>query len=188
MGLLMMSPSPLLLTFLLEKPPFLFPFSTSLLLILPALPTISTLSCLKCEPSHCEPQKAEACKSKELTDDPCGCCKVCASAEGDNCGGPWAISGTCASNLTILVAAAKSVPVLREITAEDLGLFQAPVLPILSVNARNLMIRLVLEDVSQTILPVKSQELNSRRQNKRLASITKSSSVPQERLSSCQKS
>ena len=51
-SLLMMSPSPLLLTFLLEKPPFLFPFSTSLLLILPALPTISTLSCLKCEPAH----------------------------------------------------------------------------------------------------------------------------------------
>ena len=30
----------------------------------------------------------------------CGCCDVCAKAEGEVCGGPWGKDGVCADNLT----------------------------------------------------------------------------------------
>jgi len=43
--------------------------------------------------------KAEDCMSGQLTDDVCRCCKICASAKGEKCGGMYGLSGTCADNL-----------------------------------------------------------------------------------------
>jgi len=53
------------------------------------------------EPLHCtECDKApEYCPSGQLTKGICGCCDVCAKAEGEECGGPWQMAGTCADYL-----------------------------------------------------------------------------------------
>ena len=107
----------------------------------------------------------------------------------------------------------RSVPLVREIAVEDLGIFPADAPPtssdfkfiFYSVDLRSCMSRVrdvclvtccwhtltdmnekgvngripsLLENVSQTILPVKRRELNWRRQNERWASITSSFSQP----------
>jgi len=42
------------------------------------------------------------CESGAYTLDECGCCLTCAKDEGTKCGGPFGVSGTCASNLRCL--------------------------------------------------------------------------------------
>merc|ERR1712098_989914 len=72
-----------------------------LLLVLSQFRSISGLSCpIPCHLQECpnEPQ-AHHCQSGQLAKDLCGCCDVCAMAEGEECGGPFGSSGTCANYL-----------------------------------------------------------------------------------------
>ena len=39
----------------------------------------------------------KCCPSGEQVFGICGCCPTCAKAENESCGGPWGISGTCAT-------------------------------------------------------------------------------------------
>ena len=39
----------------------------------------------------------KCCPSGEQVLGVCGCCPTCAKAENESCGGPWGISGTCAT-------------------------------------------------------------------------------------------
>merc|ERR1712215_548683 len=55
---------------------------------------VENLDCTVCTRKY-----PEDCTSGQLTWDVCGCCQVCAKAEGDVCGGPWGIRGTCADFL-----------------------------------------------------------------------------------------
>ncbi|XP_022243733.1 venom protein 302-like [Limulus polyphemus] len=57
-----------------------------------------TLSCLQCDKSTCKNHSKNC--SVGFTDDACGCCKVCAKAEGEPCGGEWNKEGFCGSRLT----------------------------------------------------------------------------------------
>ena len=50
------------------------------------------LSC-SCGVSPC--QTPACCPSGRYTWDECGCCLVCAKAEGETCGGPFRVAGTC---------------------------------------------------------------------------------------------
>ncbi|CAL4109414.1 unnamed protein product, partial [Meganyctiphanes norvegica] len=52
----------------------------------------------QCEHAKCPPLEEEACP-KGITQDICGCCKVCAGDVGEECGGPWGIFGTCGEGL-----------------------------------------------------------------------------------------
>ncbi|XP_078588087.1 cysteine-rich motor neuron 1 protein-like isoform X2 [Branchiostoma floridae x Branchiostoma japonicum] len=61
---------------------------------------LSALSCLQCGTFTCAP--VPPCRG-DITKDPCGCCDVCAKIEGEGCGGPWDISGTCSSGLTCVI-------------------------------------------------------------------------------------
>ena len=61
--------------------------------ILVSIPASSSLSCTTCNQATC--QTPTCCDSGYLTKDVCGCCLVCASAEGKACGGLWGFSGTC---------------------------------------------------------------------------------------------
>merc|ERR1711953_1088301 len=57
-----------------------------------------SLSCLSCqEVGSCPPPAC--CPSGSYTTDVCGCCEVCAKAEGETCGGPWGTFGSCAAGL-----------------------------------------------------------------------------------------
>ena len=47
----------------------------------------------------CEPIFPTNCTSGQLGKDMCGCCDVCANAEGEECGGVWNMAGTCADYL-----------------------------------------------------------------------------------------
>ncbi|XP_051944937.1 insulin-like growth factor-binding protein 7 [Xyrauchen texanus] len=55
-------------------------------------------SCGTCDPSQCEPLPSEGCSSGLLLD-ACGCCAVCASGEGEPCGGRGSTAKRCASGL-----------------------------------------------------------------------------------------
>jgi len=57
------------------------------------------LSCA-CGSSPC--QTPVCCESGEYTKDECGCCLTCAKAEGQRCGGPFRIAGSCSDNLRCL--------------------------------------------------------------------------------------
>merc|ERR1712106_624422 len=61
--------------------------------------TAFALSCA-CGSSPC--QTPVCCESGEYTKDECGCCLTCAKAEGQRCGGPFRIAGTCSDNLRCL--------------------------------------------------------------------------------------
>merc|ERR1712098_410534 len=58
-----------------------------------------SLSCA-CGSSPC--QTPVCCESGEYTLDECGCCLTCAKAEGQRCGGPFRIAGTCGQDLRCL--------------------------------------------------------------------------------------
>merc|ERR1719228_1055598 len=49
------------------------------------------MGCIPCGPPPMDCQ---------LVKDVCGCCDVCAKTEGEECGGPWNITGICADGLT----------------------------------------------------------------------------------------
>ena len=42
-------------------------------------------------------QKPKCCSTGELVPDVCGCCKICAKGEGEECGGIWNLEGICAT-------------------------------------------------------------------------------------------
>jgi len=58
---------------------------------------VHSLSCLPCQEVTCPPPAC--CTSGSYTLGICGCCQVCAQAEGEACGGPWGTSGSCAAGL-----------------------------------------------------------------------------------------
>eukprot|EP00092_Neocalanus_flemingeri_P036105 GFUD01039309.1.p1 GENE.GFUD01039309.1~~GFUD01039309.1.p1 ORF type:complete len:205 (+),score=38.83 GFUD01039309.1:57-671(+) len=98
-----------------------------LLYILPLIQLSASLSCMPCcehqdqlstrtqtplspgmvdteyapTPPPCTPcpPPPQYCASGQVTKDVCACCDVCAKAVGQQCGGPWGISGTCADDL-----------------------------------------------------------------------------------------
>merc|ERR1711875_146317 len=72
-----------------------------LLLVLSQFKSISSLSCpIPCHLRECPNEPAaHHCQSGQLAKDLCGCCDVCAKAEGEECGGPFGSSGTCANYL-----------------------------------------------------------------------------------------
>ncbi|CAF93099.1 unnamed protein product, partial [Tetraodon nigroviridis] len=76
------------------------PVSAPLLLIpvLLALPARTAPGCGPCEPAVCAPLPLEGCRSGSVLDS-CGCCSVCAAAEGEACGGRRAGARRCAAGL-----------------------------------------------------------------------------------------
>lgn len=67
----------------------------AVLLVLPALPAPG---CGPCEPAVCSPLPLEGCQSGSVLDS-CGCCSICAAAEGEACGGRRALARRCGSGL-----------------------------------------------------------------------------------------
>ncbi|XP_067132117.1 venom protein 302-like isoform X2 [Centruroides vittatus] len=68
-----------------------------------ALSSYSGISALSC-PCHSNIELIKSCKNPKnctngLIEDSCGCCKVCAKAENDKCGGPWHMHGRCGKGL-----------------------------------------------------------------------------------------
>lgn len=60
-------------------------------------------SCV-CTPAECETVTDDECPDRAGTVwDPCGCCKVCARAENQPCGGPYGFFGSCAHDLECVV-------------------------------------------------------------------------------------
>ncbi|XP_068182070.1 insulin-like growth factor-binding protein 7 [Antennarius striatus] len=55
-------------------------------------------ACGPCDPASCAPLPAEGCAAGALLDT-CGCCSVCAAAEGELCGGRRAAARRCGSGL-----------------------------------------------------------------------------------------
>ncbi|KAM7389254.1 hypothetical protein PAMP_023244 [Pampus punctatissimus] len=54
--------------------------------------------CGPCDPAQCAPLPAEGCPAGSLPDS-CGCCSVCAAAEGESCGGRRAAARRCGPGL-----------------------------------------------------------------------------------------
>jgi len=65
-----------------------------LLVLLAALQPAYGLSCL-CGNAPCQTPACCPGDSPRYTKDVCGCCLVCAKEEGEVCGGPWGVLGTC---------------------------------------------------------------------------------------------
>jgi hypothetical protein len=70
-----------------------------LLLLTACASSVLSLSCI-CGSFPC--QTPVCCPSGMYTPDECGCCLTCAKDEGESCGGPFQISGTCSRNLRCL--------------------------------------------------------------------------------------
>jgi len=79
-----------------------------------------SLRCLPCQEAECSPPSC--CASGSVTLGVCGCCQVCAKAEGETCGGPWATSGSCAAGLRCF---RQCGDVEDEEYCRDYGLFNA---------------------------------------------------------------
>lgn len=80
-----------------------FPFLLPVLTLLTILPVdsghVSAVSgCGPCDPESCAPLPAEGCRAGSVLD-ACGCCSVCAAAEGELCGGRRATARRCGSGL-----------------------------------------------------------------------------------------
>ena len=56
--------------------------------------------CPPCEPNNC-PQHFPC--SYGIVKDACSCCLECAKGPGEQCGGPWGVSGICTSGSHCLV-------------------------------------------------------------------------------------
>ncbi|XP_070769309.1 insulin-like growth factor-binding protein 7 [Enoplosus armatus] len=69
----------------------------SLLSVLPVR-VLAGPSCGPCDPAQCAPLPGEGCPAGSLLDS-CGCCSVCAAAEGELCGGRRAAARRCGSGL-----------------------------------------------------------------------------------------
>uniref|UniRef100_A0A669CH24 Insulin-like growth factor binding protein 7 n=1 Tax=Oreochromis niloticus TaxID=8128 RepID=A0A669CH24_ORENI len=71
-----------------------------LCLILPVLSVQDSapLGCGSCDLAQCAPLPAEGCAAGSLVDS-CGCCSVCAAAEGELCGGRQSAARRCGSGL-----------------------------------------------------------------------------------------
>lgn len=80
---------------------------TSFMLVLCLVPVLSSLpvlsvrvsagsSCGPCDAAQCAPLPASGCSAGSLLDS-CGCCSVCAAAEGELCGGRRAAARRCGS-------------------------------------------------------------------------------------------
>lgn len=80
-------------------------FSVFLSLV-PVLSLLAVLSvrvsagpgCGPCDPASCAPLPVEGCRAGSLLDS-CGCCSVCAAAEGELCGGRRAAARRCGAGL-----------------------------------------------------------------------------------------
>ncbi|XP_072251186.1 insulin-like growth factor-binding protein 7 isoform X2 [Leuresthes tenuis] len=71
----------------------------SFILLLGLLPLLSAgPSCGPCDPAKCAALPAQGCPAGSLRD-ACGCCSVCAAAEGELCGGRRADARRCGSGL-----------------------------------------------------------------------------------------
>lgn len=71
-----------------------------LVILFVLLGSIYTLSC----PCWRDKNLKDSCKVPEncvagITSDACGCCKVCAKALDEKCGGPWGTTGRCGEGL-----------------------------------------------------------------------------------------
>uniref|UniRef100_A0A8C2ZCD0 IGFBP N-terminal domain-containing protein n=1 Tax=Cyclopterus lumpus TaxID=8103 RepID=A0A8C2ZCD0_CYCLU len=78
---------------------------------------LQALHCPPCERIHCSTRRALKLQCKGgVTTGVCGCCPVCARAEGENCGGTWDYLGKCDEGL---------VCVYQEATAVSKGLCKA---------------------------------------------------------------
>ncbi|XP_034545827.1 insulin-like growth factor-binding protein 7 [Notolabrus celidotus] len=75
----------------------------TLLFLLPVLALLSVPvsagpGCGPCDPDQCAPLPTEGCQAGSLMD-ACGCCSVCAAADGELCGGRRAAARRCGSGL-----------------------------------------------------------------------------------------
>jgi len=58
--------------------------------------TADALSCLPCEQvGPCAPVSCQ----RGVEYDVCGCCQKCRKLEGEVCGGPWGVQGSCGGGL-----------------------------------------------------------------------------------------
>ncbi|XP_029368139.1 insulin-like growth factor-binding protein 7 [Echeneis naucrates] len=75
-------------------------FFLSLVPILPvfSVRVLAGSSCGPCDPAQCAPLPVEGCAAGSMLD-ACGCCSVCAAAEGELCGGRRATARRCGSGL-----------------------------------------------------------------------------------------
>ncbi|XP_059202150.1 insulin-like growth factor-binding protein 7 [Centropristis striata] len=67
-------------------------------LALLSVPVLSAPGCGPCDPAQCASLPAEGCPAGSLLDS-CGCCAVCAAAEGELCGGRRAAARRCGAGL-----------------------------------------------------------------------------------------
>ncbi|XP_041653420.1 insulin-like growth factor-binding protein 7 [Cheilinus undulatus] len=75
----------------------------TLICLLPLLPLLSAAApgCGPCDPAQCAPLPVDGCPAGALMD-ACGCCSVCAAAEGELCGGRRAAARRCGAGLECL--------------------------------------------------------------------------------------
>lgn len=66
--------------------------------VLLVLPALAAPGCGPCEPAVCRPLPLGGCQTGSVLDY-CGCCSVCAAAEGEACGGRRAGARRCGSGL-----------------------------------------------------------------------------------------
>ena len=76
------------------------------------------LSCPKCDAGviKCPEIHKLKCKGRLVTD-VCGCCAVCAKVKGENCGGPFNITGKCDCGLKCLKSP-KDIATMGEFNAK----------------------------------------------------------------------
>eukprot|EP00066_Takifugu_rubripes_P011057 XP_003979427.2 PREDICTED: insulin-like growth factor-binding protein 7 [Takifugu rubripes] len=73
-------------------------FSRVIIPVLLVLPALTALECGPCKPDLCTPLPLEGCHMGSVLDY-CGCCSVCAAAEGEACGRRHAGGRRCGSGL-----------------------------------------------------------------------------------------
>lgn len=78
----------------------------SLFVVLPVLSVHVSAGpgCAPCDPAACASLPVEGCRAGSILDS-CGCCSVCAAAEGELCGGRRAAARRCGSGLECVKSA-----------------------------------------------------------------------------------